>query len=438
MMKKLLLISLISQTALAGNYFKQRGYEWHQDGKEHRGIIMLQPTYYSFSSEKVKTGPNAGRIPTAGTIRPNGSAQEGFVLRRGRVIRRGKANQDIDYFTQVEFGQNGLNNNNASPVQLLDASLTFRQFDDYFKLRVGQFLFSHTSQFLSQPTPWRRVHVEMPQASIGMGMRRVTTNSNGGSTTNTEGSGIVNGGRDQGVEIFNVHEFGNEKKPYEFTWAFARGNGRALGQQHSGNGFRNYGFLSLGQKLDQTKGPRRHDWMLYSFYQKGKNMTGADINNPDYRDDEFYGAGFEYFNPLGSTKLRVEIEYMQQNGYIWDGPVSAVIGGALGNRFVDNAKSDGYVADIGLDIDKWLGISKRVTLNYRYDVYNRNIGDGTRETNFYTHTLTGEYFFTKRNRAALSFAKRDFNADKRDSPDGANAILENVGNMVALQFTSIF
>ena len=88
-------------------------------------------------------------------------------MRRARIGIRGTmvpVSNDIDYFILTEWGQNGVTRDGGA-AHLLDASITFNQLsrgvdDDGLvnaglRVRMGQFLFSQTSEALSHSTPGR-------------------------------------------------------------------------------------------------------------------------------------------------------------------------------------------------------------------------------------------------------------------------------------------
>ena len=86
---------------------------------------------------------------------------------------------------------------------------------------MGQFLFSQTSQALSQSTPGRRVHVFMPEATFAHAIGRYVTDN--GLHNWPEDEVSANGARDIGIELFDWAEFKNDwfgsKGPLEFTYS---------------------------------------------------------------------------------------------------------------------------------------------------------------------------------------------------------------------------
>ncbi|MDT8283587.1 MAG: hypothetical protein RQ982_12375 [Gammaproteobacteria bacterium] len=498
-------IILGSSQVQSANWFKLRGTE--PGGTAHTLQVwgFLQPRYESDYSSKISgvtppplAGLN-GTIPTAGTTARERNAQDGFRLRRARIGIRGTMlpiNNDINYFILTEWGQNGVtdagqNSSGSSGAQLLDASVTFNQLSrgqdeaglQNFgaRIRAGQFLFSQTSESLSHSTPGRRVHMWMPEATLANAMRRPTYDNG---ANNFPGSTPVNAARDIGIEVFDFTEFGDPKQPFEFTYSLALGNGDTIGEQNRDNNFRKYAWLSIGQLLDETRGPRRHDWMLYGWWQQGDISFNDDINddgksdqtqinpvngfvggstcvgtagnqslggggrlcrNGNQKDYEqtYLGYGFEYFDkPFESMgQIRFNAEWQKQYGFTFDGANSPSIDFITGIRYQPTGgHNEGWYADIGYDIQQHLGIKNRTTLNVRYDELDRNQDNDSRAVHMKSTTFTGEYFFHPKARLTLSYAIRDFDANQRKGvPETVgNQVLSPVGNRIGLELTFIF
>ena len=483
----LLLGSIYSSSVFAANWFKLRGTE--PGGTAHTLQVwgFLQPAFAHDYSDPIegtanKAGaplPLDGTIAVPGTLPPTRATQDSFYMRRARLGVRGTMvpiNNDIDYFILTEFGQNGTNREGHEMV-MLDASVTFNQLargkDDNelhnlgARFRVGQFLFSQTSESLSHSTPGRRVHMWMPEATLANGLTRRVHDNGPGNFDDVK----VNGGRDIGVEIFDFVEFGNPDSPYEFTYSAAIGNGDTIGAMNEDDNYRTYYWLSFGQLLDNTRGPRRHDWMVYGWYQNGDINFNNDINddgtpdtnqiNPitglggtidrvgnrgnaeDYRQ-EYMGAGFEYFDKIGKSQLRLNVEYQVMKGLVFDGvqSPSSVFNQNLGLRYNPSSENTGWYADIGYDINHWWSGSKRTTINLRHDVFDRNTENLGRTVQFNTTSFSMEYFFHKKARITFTYQLRDFNADDRTAgtPQANNgeAVMSSIGNRVGLQVTYIF
>lgn len=382
----------------AANWFKLRGTE--PGGTAHTLQVwgFLQPTYAKDSSDKIK-GATAllnegggsvrsinGDLPVQGTLPPDRTSQESFSMRRARIGIRGTMlpiNNDIDYFMLTEWGENGITRAGGA-AHLLDASVTLNQLsrgadDDGLanlggRIRVGQFLFSQTSQALSQSTPGRRVHVYMPEATFQHAIRRYA--SDNGRHNWPEDEVAANGARDIGIELFDWAEFRNDwfnsDGPLEFTYSAALGNGGTIGEMNRDDNYRQYYWLSLAKLFDNTRGPRRHDMMIYGFYQKADisfnddidgdgvsdrsvplNLNPSNLVNPalvtdlptngmnrknpvscgnrvckngnekDY-EQKYYGVGVEYFDkPFDKLgQIRFEAEWQKMKGLIFDGAQS--------------------------------------------------------------------------------------------------------------------
>jgi len=404
---------------------------------------------------------------------------------------------DIDYFILTEWGRNGVTRGGGA-AHLLDSSITFNQLsrgqdDDGLsnlgvRIRMGQFLFSQTSEALSHSTPGRRVHIYMPESTFALALYR-PANDNGRHNW-PEDEVSVNAARDLGIEAFDWVEFKDPVLgggPLEFTYSLALGNGNTIGEQDRDGNFRHYGWLSLAKLWDNTRGPRRHDMEVYGWYQRGDIQFNRDIDNNSVSDrqtgpggdlnpgdltkgpvspgtrvvkngnqsdekQEFWGYGFEYFDkPFNSFgQIRFNAEYMTQRGLIFDGPQSPsaaandIVGGFDSILYDFSGKSTGWYVDVGYDLQghlRSMGIpAKRTTLNVRYDEFNRNNGNSLREVNFKTWSITGEYFFHKKARATLTYQIRDFDANKRTGgpKTNGNAVLDAIDNRIGAQVTFIY
>lgn len=504
-------ILLTATNTQAANWFKLRGTE--PGGTSHTLQVwgFLQPRYVNDTSDEISgipaTLPNGapapvplnGTVPTAGTLPRERTAQDGFYLRRARIGIRGTMlpiNNDIDYFILTEWGQNGVTSGgqNSSPgsgPQLLDASVTLNHLsrgqDDNglhnmgARIRVGQFLFSQTSESLSHSTPGRRVHMFFPEATFFNALgRRTFDNGN----NNFPGARPVDAARDIGIEIFDFTEFGNASSPYEFTYSVALGNGDTIGGGNQDDNLKKYAWLSIGQLLDDTRGPRRHDWMLYAWWQNGDKEFNNDINNDGVPDSQagpggnfnpiagssavcsapggaggegrlcrngneqdyeqtYLGYGFEYFDKpfKNAGQIRFNAEYQKQYGFTFDGansPSSKFVTGVL--HQATGGLNEGWYADIGYDIQQHLGISNRTTLNLRYDEFDRNKTNTSRAVHMETTTFTAEYFFHKKARLTLSYQMRDWDTSDRTGGPAliGGQVLESIDDRIGLELTFIF
>jgi hypothetical protein len=506
--------AVITGTAQAANWFKLRGTE--PGGTAHTLQVwgFLQPTWAKDFSDEIEGGVggfarNNGTLPVPGTLPPDRTEQESFYMRRARIGIRGTMlpiNNDINYFILTEWGQNGITRTDGG-AKLLDASITLNQLsrgidDDGLanlgaRLRVGQFLFSQTSQALSQSTPGRRVHIFMPEATFAHAIGRYVTDNGVGNWPEDETS--ANGARDVGIELFDWVEFKNDwlgsDGPLEFTYSVGLGNGDAIGELSRDDNYRQYYWLSLAKLFDDTRGSRRHDMMIYGFYQKGDILFNNDLNNDGRPDNlpipaggninpgnlnngsnpagvefgipscgnrvckngnekdyeqEYYGVGFEYFDkPFDNLgQIRFEAEWQKQKGLTFDGPHSPSAGtndndtGGFESILYDpDGENVGWYVDVGYDIHQHLGLKNRTTLNLRYDEIDRNDGNDVREVNFKTWTASAEYFFHKKARATLTYQWRDFSADNRSDPPfktNGNAVLDQIDDRIGIQMTFLY
>jgi len=499
-------VVLSSSSSYSANWFKLRGTEPGGTANTLQIWGFLQPRYVSDSSDNISgvkpppLAPLNGTIPTAGTIPRDRVAQDGFYLRRARIGIRGTMlpiNNDIDYFILTEWGQNGVtsggsNSSVSSGAQLLDASVTFNQLsrgmDDNglhnlgARIRVGQFLFSQTSESLSHSTPGRRVHMFFPEATFFNALNRRTFDNG---PNNFPGGRPVDAARDIGIEIFDFTEFGDANSPYEFTYSVALGNGDTIGSGNQDDNLRKYAWLSIGQELDDTRGPRRHDWMLYTWWQNGDKSFNDDINNDGVSDQNqinpvnglkgggtcvgaggtqaiggggrlckngnqkdyeqtYIGTGFEYFDKpfKNAGQIRFNAEWQKQFGFTFDGANSPSADFITGLRYQPTGGvNEGWYVDIGYDIQQMLGIKNRTTINYRYDEFDRNKDSASRAIHTSTSTFTGEYFFHKKARLTLSYQIRDWDANDRSAQpakDVGNAILSGIDTRIGVELTFIF
>jgi hypothetical protein len=506
--------ALSAQPALAANWFKLRGTEPGDTPHAVKFFGFIQPTYVREYNDRISgavgalagntvagtTGPDAnGKQQVPGTIAPDREHYSDFYLRRARLGARGTVlplSEDIDYFLMAELGDNGVTRDDQT-ARLLDASMTFSQLsrgaDENglanlgVRFRLGQFLFSETSEALSHSTPARRVHVFMPEMTFQNAIRRMASDNG---RSNFPDSVPANAARDVGVEVFDWAEFpATSGGPWEFSYAAALGNGTTLDEWNRDANYRQYYWLSFAKLFDDTRGPRRHDVMLYGFLQKGDITFNTDIDgdgiddlsiaggeyNPagpvdvitgqrigptspgtrvvkngfarDY-EQRYWGIGVEYFDkPFDDLgQLRLEAEFSRVDGLIFDGAQFPSVtanqqnGGFESIRYDTDGRNQGWYVDAGYDIQQHLGLPRRATVNVRYDEYDRNRGNETREANWNIWTLTGEYFFHKQGRATLTYQWRDVNADKRSgaAKTNGNAVLEGVNQRLGLQLTLFF
>lgn len=483
-------------SAQAVNWFKLRGTEPGGTARTLQVWGFLQPTYVEDTSDRVTNtvvpANFRGDIPTPGTLEPDRSSQSSFFLRRARVGARGTMtpiSNDINYFVLTEWGQNGVTRGSDGAANLLDASVTFNQLsrgtdNDGLanlgaRVRVGQFLFSQTSQELSRGTPANRPHIFFTEGTDAFAIRRRTVDNGLG---NFRGTG-VDAARDIGIEIFDWAEFKDPflgGGPLEFTYSVALGNGSTIGELDRDENKRAYAWLSLAKLFDETRGGRRHELMLYGWYQNGDisfnddidGLNGSDIlrtSNANFTDDtglnsagknikrngkqrdyrqEYFGAGVWYFDkPFKSLgQIRFEAEWQEQQGLIFDGALLPV-GDAntdLGGVAHDvDGKSRAWSFDLGYDIDGHLRdiglpIEGRTTINARWDRLDRNIGDTARGFTQQNWTFSGEYWFHPKARVTLSYQIRDAEARDRTNSAVADAILKEIDPRFGIQTTLIF
>lgn len=500
-----LVAALAAAPAQAVNWFKLRGTEPGGTARTAQLWGFIQPTYVNDFSDTISTPPGPGAIngdrPVPGTIEPDRNSTSSFFLRRARIGVRGTMtpiDNDINYFILTEWGQNGVTRGGGA-AQLLDASVSFNQLsrgvdaDDLanlgMRVRVGQFLFSQTSQELSRSTPGNRVHIFFTGATDAFALnRRVFDNG----PNNFPGSTKVNAARDIGIELFDWAEFKDPifgGGPLEFTYSAALGNGDTIGELDKDGNQRQYYWLSLAKLLDETRGARRHELMAYGWYQRGRVRFNDDVNNDGISDNsqlgaggftgqlksdidsglvtrdpsrlftngnerdylqEYYGTGVWYFDkPFAQLgQIRFEAEFQRQNGFILDGalfPTDGINNQIGGIRYDTRGHSQGWSIDTGHDVNGYLnklfGTSLgRTTMNVRFDRLDRNDGSDTRGVRFDTWTLSGEYFFHPKARVTVSYQARDFETHNRTGVPktvGDN-ILNEVGDRIGIQTTLIF
>ncbi|UCC56721.1 MAG: hypothetical protein JSU75_02885, partial [Gammaproteobacteria bacterium] len=250
-----------------------------------------------------------------------------------------------------------------------------------------------------------------------------------------------------------------------------------------------YFWLSLAKLFDNTRGARRHDAMVYGWYQKGDVLFNTDIDGNgiddldiaggDYNpagpvdvitglpigptsrggkvtkngfeqdvEQKYWGIGVEYFDkPFDELgQLRFEAEFSRVKGLTFDGAqfpavdVNEQFGGFQSIRYDTDGVNEGWYVDFGFDIHGHLGIENRMTLNVRYDEYDRNQGDAEREANWKIWSLTGEYFIHGNTRATVTYQWRDVSADKRSGAarTNGNAVFDGIDQRLGIQLTLVF
>ncbi|MEN8206571.1 MAG: hypothetical protein ABFS24_11230 [Pseudomonadota bacterium] len=500
--------------AAAANWFKLRGTEPGKPPHAVKFFGFIQPTYIKEYNDRISgavgalagntvagtTGPDAnGEKQVPGTIPPERKHYSDFIFRRARLGARGTllpVSDNIDYFFMAEFANNGVNRDKQFG-RVLDASMTFNWLSrgkdaeglDNLgaRFRIGQFLFSETSEALSHSTPGRRVHVFMPEMTFQNAIRRVASDNG---RFNFPDSVPANAARDVGVEVFDWAEFpAASGGPWELTYAAALGNGTTLDEWNRDRNHRQYYWLSFAKLFDKTRGPRRHDAMLYGFFQQGDIGFNTDIDGDGIDDlsipggeynpagpvdvitgqpigptsrgtrlvkngfeqdveQRYWGVGVEYFDkPFDDLgQIRLEAEFSRVDGLIFDGAQFPSVaanqqsGGMQSIRYDTDGTNQGWYVDAGYDIQQHLGLKGRTTINVRYDEFARNKGNKEREANWNIWSLTGEYFFSKYGRATLTYQWRDVNANNSSgvARTNGNAVLEGVNQRLGLQLTLLF
>ncbi len=412
----------------AANWLALQGLE--PTGQAPRAKVwgFIQPEVQYTDGTELAAGPYAGKPAQFNMIRPNATSRATFQIRRARVGVRGQGfplDNKTNYFFLVEFGNNGITvpGGGKSSAKLTDASVTFSHIP-HARVRVGQFKTPGAEEGL------QAIHVfdyiNFTFVTDQLLLERFFDPADGTGTAvggfydeYKKPMGSVGAFRDIGVQVFDIKKMGR----WEHSYAVMVGNGNGIARSDIDGKKDLYLYWSSAQVYG-GKGPRRQEWKLFAWRQSGKRTLYSGQYD---RTRAGFGTTFR------KGKLRAAAEYIVADGVIFSGTKG-------GGRPLDSAPL--RVAPEG-EANGWYihggyMATKRLELDVRYDVLNRNTNKETEERKFSKITLGAQYFFNKKTRAVFNYEIRKAEAPNLADTATPNKILSGMDNVISMQVLAVF
>lgn len=407
-----------TSSAQAANWLMLQGTEKADNAPRAKVWGFIQPEYQQDFSD---AHPSDKYIP-AKLIGPGLDDQSAFNIKRARIGVRGTGfplDGKVNYFLLAEFGNNAITNGGRYgdyTPHVTDASVTVNYIPGA-RVRVGLFktpgseegfqaiialpyinYTSVTNQLLQERFPDDGDSNIPPQTTPGADMNAFS-----------KSAGAY---RDTGIEVFDSFDMGK----WEHSYAAMLGNGNGVQMIDDDSNKDVYLYWSSAYLFDgKAGGPFRSTMKLFGWYQDGKRTNAYDKS--EEQDRTRYGIGAFYLK----RPFRVSAEYMQGKGMIFQG------------QHRPQAVFNDYKARGGYVEGAYFIPNTPFELQLRYDTYERNIDQPSKAT-YDTWTAGVQYHFSKKTRATLNYAVRDFSSDAA----GPNSHLKGVDDRVALQLTAVF
>ncbi|MCJ7764881.1 MAG: OprO/OprP family phosphate-selective porin [Thiovulaceae bacterium] len=397
-------------------------------------------------------GPNEGvNLTPFSRLNPDLKDQSGFNVFRARLAVRGMADGEnlINYFFMTEFANNAINNligHRNVATYFSDASVTLKHIPGA-KLRVGMFKTPGSEEGLQ--AVFISPYIDFTTMSNQLLLERKVTNVGGVQTggaaggaatvhyTSTSMEEPIGAYRDTGAQLFDTL---NITKGWDITYAYMYGNGNGISMKASDKQATHYGYLALEDNFGPGRGYFTESVKFYIWGQSGKRTLLSDPStdaNPDQALVEVdanrkrYGVGMTYYQ----NGLRFEAEYVRAKGMIFTGAKDKDTDPLAEDWQVQFAVGDENVADGGYVNLQYELVAKKFEVFGRYDYLNRLTNDTKAERDFKTATLGCSYRFRGATRVDLNYQIRDIKAPGNDN---AQAVVDNIGNRVAVQVTAAF
>jgi hypothetical protein len=388
-------------------------------------------------------------------IGPDLDTQSQFNVNRARIGVRGTGfplDTDVNYFFLVEFGNNAITNPGSAFAKITDASVTFNQFKDVTRVRVGTFKIPMAEEIYQGIALFD--YVNFTAGTNQLMLERLPNRSytaNNSATTlppQTAVNGFtesVDAARDTGIQFFNTINMANN---WQVGYSLMYGNGNGLNAGDNDDNKDTHVYFNV-TKVFKGKGPRRQDWKTFAWYTNGKRSY--DGNNDGVAEEytrKRYGIGTKYYK----LPFRVTAEWMKGKGMIFQGPDKPSFGlvppsqgnpSHAFNGLRNDATATSWYIEAGYYIPK-----TKWEIDLRYARFNR-MDDGatasfgpftnvTAEIEFTGLTFGVQYHFNKKTRVAFNYERNSAEALSFASGAGPNANLDGVGNRIAAQVTHIF
>ena len=437
-MARIILILLCVSSLFASDWLMIQGTEpkmIKKDGEKVKNTIKT-PALWGFAqlkyeknySDTVEDGAGINKSGFA-YVAPNLERQNQFQVFRARVGLRGVLDDDnkVNYFTLTEFGQNGITEplGHSQGTHITDASITFRHIP-YANVRLG--LFKYPGSEEGMQARFASPFILFTQMSNFLLLEKTPKNS---IKTNERYVGepdrSVGAYRDTGIELFDrLHLNGD----WALSYALMIGNGSGLEWENKNDGeYTGYGYLALEKEFHKGKGYYAEDLKTYVWYQEGKRALDAN-NQTELYDRIRYGVGARYYK----DGLRLEAEYTGAEGMLVSGvqDTNSVPGDENWHLAVEAGKEN---KAYGYYLSSAYEFYPDIEAMIRYDELDNLTNSAAKERIFKTTTLGLTYHFDGPTRLDLNYLFREGEAPGNA---GAQRVLDNMGDIITLQFTYKF
>ncbi len=389
-----------------------------------------------------KTGPNAGKNLTPFSyLNPNLEDQEGFNVFRARLAVRGMADSEnlVNYFFMTEFGNSAVNNLAGHDVAtyFTDASITLKHIPGA-KVRMGMFKTPGSeeglqavfvSPYIEFTTMTNHHLLERQVSDVG------AAQTPGGIThyTSKTVDKPIAAFRDSGVQIFDTFKLQDD---WDVSYAYMYGNGTGVSHSSSNKQATHYGYLATEKSFGKGRGYYTESMKFFAWGQNGDRILNSDDGTVIEAERKRYGVGMTYYH----NGLRFEAEYMKAKGMIFTGAKEVDIdpNPATENWQFQFATGNENEADGGYVNLQYEIIPKKFEVFGRYDYCNRMSNSTPLERQFKTTTVGASYRYRGPTRIDLNYIMKDAEAPGFADGVGPNAVLDNMGNRIAVQITAAF
>lgn len=440
---------------------------------------FIQPTYFDTGGSTVQglKGPAAifnGEAPNFNLVAPDHSSSSSFNLLRARLAVRGTLSpisNNIDYFVMAEFGNNGFTYSNGQQVpRLIYANVTFNQLP-FAHVQVGAMKTPGDLELLQGIANFTYVNFTNVTQQLMLNdyvSGEAISNGAGGYFVNPAGN---NGAADTGIQLFDWFNNG----PWVFSYAGMISDDSTL-YNNANTGLPSYyGNLQEAYVLNHSKeGPHQaaiSGWIWDQVKHEGLQSengvtnptTGAFTPTGGYTNQTYtykrYGLGAQIRTGfMRPGAFRITGEWMRGTGWIiapaaFGSPLGGLPAGGVcgaptaGSTVTPNALctetlyAGGNNAATGWYLESGVFVSKHLSVEARYDQYNRLTNSPQNERIFKTVTLGLNYYFKPSARVTLNY---DIN--RLDVPypqagaagSNAEAVTTSEDNVISVQTTIMF
>jgi len=360
-------------------------------------------------------------------VAPNLQRQNQIQVIRARLGLRGvlDENNKINYFTLTDFGYNGIHSpaGENQHTYITDASITLR-YIPYVNVRAGLMKYPGSEEGLQARFASPFINFTFMSGFLLLEKTPKSEKIEKGADVGSANS-AVGAFRDTGVMLFNQFALAQD---WALTYGAMLGNGSGLNWSNENAGqYTGYGYLSLQKSFQKGKGYYHQDFKTYLWYQEGKRQLEG---NPELYERIRYGAGMRYYK----EGLRLEAEYTKAKGMLFAGVRDQ--DSTSGSRDWHQAVETGSENEAhGFYLSGAYEFYPDIEVLARYDELDNLTNLSSKERIFKTTTLGLSYHFDGPTRIDLNYLFKDAQAPRNKK---AQAILDNMGNVVNIQFTYKF